>query len=443
MGVLIIIGQLILSLSILIVLHEMGHFAPAKWFGTRVSKFYLFFDPWFELFSVQRGETKYGIGWLPLGGYVKIEGMVDESFDTEKLAEAPKPWEFRSKPAWQRLIIMLGGVTVNFILGFILFAMTLFVWGENYLPTQNATYGVAVDSLGGSLGIRDGDLVVGTETMDFREINPGLLRQEVIINNARTIRVERGGAQLELPVTDEQAQVLSKEENKNFRLYSPRFPFRILEVSDDGPAQKAGLRAEDRVLALNGEPLAYYQDFTRRIRDFKDRDITLTIERDGAQRDLQMRTTENGKIGIQVYGAEEYFEFETIEYGLVEAIPAGIDKGWNFLVNQVKAFGQIGRGKLKAEDSLGSFISIGKLFGTQWIWERFWILTASLSLLLAFINLIPIPGLDGGHVMFLLYEVITGRKPSDKFVERATLVGFVLLVILMVYAIGLDISRLF
>ena len=442
MGVLIIIGQMILSLSLLIVLHEMGHFLPAKWFGTKVSKFYLFFDPWFELFSVKKGETRYGIGWLPLGGYVKIEGMVDESFDTDKLAEEPKPWEFRSKPAWQRLIIMLGGVTVNFVLGFLIYAMVMFVWGETYLPTQNATYGIAVDSLGQTLGLVDGDKVLGTENRDFDRLSSGLVRQEVLINGARTLRVERGGSILELPINDDQSRSLIREENKQFRLYVPRFPMVIKDLSK-GPAKEAGLEIEDKVVALNGTPTSYYQDFTRAMKGLKNEDITLTVERNGQRQDFAMKTTEAGTIGVEVYTAEKYFDLERIEYSFTESIPAGIDRGWDMLSSQVKAYGRMFSNQLPIGDSLGSVISIGKLFGTTWDWERFWNLTGMLSLILAFLNLVPIPGLDGGHVMFLLYEVISGRKPSDKFVERATLVGFVLLVALMVLALGNDIRKLF
>ena len=443
MGVLIIVGQLILSLSILIVLHEMGHFLPAKWFGTRVEKFFLFFDPWFELFSIERGGTRYGIGWLPLGGYVKISGMVDESFDTAALAEEPKEWEFRAKPAWQRLIIMLGGVTVNFFLGFLIFAMTLWVWGEEYLPTQNATFGVAVDSVGMDLGLRDGDFVLGTETMEFERVSSGLLRQEVIINDARNIRVQRDGAEQTLTITDEKAKALSKEAIKNYSIYRERVPFVIAELSDDSPARRAGLQIDDKIVALNDQPTPYFIDFVRAVKGRKNEEIKVTVERDGSRRDFTVTTNENSKIAASPYGGDRYFDYASIEYGFLESFPAGVDRGWDFLVNQVRAFAQIGRGKLDASDSLGSFISIGKLFGTTWDWQRFWSLTAMLSLLLAFINLLPVPGLDGGHVMFLLYEVVTGRKPSDTFVERATMVGFILLVILMVYAIGLDISRLF
>ena len=443
MGILIIVGQLILSLSILIVLHEMGHFLPAKWFGTRVEKFFLFFDPWFELFSIERGGTRYGIGWLPLGGYVKISGMVDESFDTEALAEEPKEWEFRSKPAWQRLIIMLGGVTVNFFLGFLIFAMTLFTWGDEYLPTMNAKYGVAVDSVGTDLGLQDGDFVLGTETMEFERVSSALLRQELIINDAREIRVNRGGAEQTLRVTDEQAKALSKEVTKGYRIYRERVPFVIAEMDDDSPAKKAGLEVDDKIIALNSQPTPYFMDFVRAIKGKKNEEITVTIERGNQQQVVQVTTNDDAKIAASPYGGDRYFDYATVEYGFLESFPAGVDRGWDFLTNQVRAFGQIGKGKLDASDSLGSFISIGKLFGTTWDWQRFWELTAMLSLLLAFINMLPVPGLDGGHVMFLLYEVITGRKPSDVFVERATLVGFILLVILMVYAIGLDISRLF
>ena len=444
METLIMIGQFVLSLSILIVLHECGHFFPAKWFKTKVEKFYLFFDPWFSLWSTKKGETEYGIGWLPLGGYVKIAGMIDESFDKEQMAGPPQPWEFRSKPAWQRLIIMLGGVTVNFILGFFLFAMILWHWGEEYLPTENVKFGIAVDSLGRDLGLRDGDHILEIGSKAFEKFNPGMFKSEIIINNAKEVRLVRDGSQQTLPIDDKFASILSKYENQKSPIFAVRIPTAINEVSKDSPAEKAGLQSGDQFLQLNGNDVGYYHLFVKEAASLKGQNANLTLLRN--KRDTVSTTvsfTDEGKLGFLAKNAFDYFDTNTQTFSFAEAIPAGYGKGVKFLTDQINAFGQIFKGRIKAKDSLGSFISIGKLYGTTWDWRNFWFMTASLSILLAFINLLPIPALDGGHVMFLLWEVITGRKPSDKFLEVATFAGFIVLVILMIYAIGLDISRLF
>jgi regulator of sigma E protease len=450
MGILIMVGQLVLSLSILIVLHEMGHFLPAKWFKTRVEKFYLFFDPWFSLVKKKVGETEYGIGWLPLGGYVKISGMIDESFDTEQMKEPPQPWEFRSKPAWQRLIIMIGGVTVNFILGFFLYAMILWTWGEEYLPSKSLKYGIVPDSLGYALGLQKGDMVLGVGGKTLDVYNPNILRTEIIINDARTVEVERNGQKMTLPVKEEMAQALSKYENKEFAIYGPRVPFVVGGFGKKSPAEKAGIKPGDQIVALNGQPTPFFDDFYDLIKSNpqKNTNITATVVRtDTVQQksdtlQIQIITGDDGKIGAAPFEARYFFKTERKDYSAGEAIPLGVQKGWNFLANQVKAFGQMFSGKIKASDSLGSFITIGSMFGETWEWERFWQLTAFLSLVLAFINLLPIPALDGGHVLFLLWEVLTGKKPSDKFLEYSTMAGFVVLIAIMVYALGLDISRL-
>ncbi len=451
MDILVMVGQLVLSLSILIILHEMGHFFPAKWFKTRVEKFYLFFDPWFSIFKVKKGETEYGIGWLPLGGYVKISGMIDESFDTEQLAQEPKPWEFRSKPAWQRLIIMVGGVTVNFILGFVIYAMLLWNFGEEYLPTKNIKYGVVPDSLGIEMGIQKGDNVIAVGDLQLEQFNPNLVRTEIIIHDAHTLDVDRNGELVKLTLKEETIQALSKYENKDLILFQPRVPFVVGGFSKNSPAEKAGIQKLDQIIGLNGNSTPYFDDFYDLVttNPLINQDVEVELVRKDTSRSLvdtlrvMVTTDEFGKIGAGPVEHRYFLETERRDYSVVEAIPAGINKGWSFLTNQVRAFGQMFKGKIKASDSLGSFITIGSMFGTTWNWERFWQLTAFLSLILAFINLLPIPALDGGHVMFLLFEVITGRKPSDKFMEYSTMAGFAILITLMVYAIGLDILRLF
>ncbi len=442
MDLLITIGQLVLSLSILIVLHEFGHFLPARLFGTRVEKFYLFFDPYFSLFKKQIGETEYGIGWLPLGGYVKISGMIDESFDTEQMESAPQPWEFRSKPAWQRLIIMLGGVTVNFILGFLIYSLVLFGYGEEYLPADNVTAGIAVDSLGQEMGLQTGDqlLLIGDEK--FERFNDRMVLRAVAINNVRELTVARNGSQQKITIDNKWADILTRHENKAERLFTPRMPFVIGKAVKGGPGDEAGLETEDRIVSVNGQPTDYYDQYLAAVKNLKNQTVTLGVKpKEQPLREVQVKLDENGKMKVGAAPAEYFYDTERIEYGFLASFPAGYNQGVQFLGDQFKAFGEMFKGNIKVTESLGGFASIGSMFGKTWVWERFWYMTASLSLILAFMNLLPIPALDGGHVMFLLYEVVTGRKPSDKFMEYATMVGFVIVLGLVLLANGLDIWR--
>lgn len=444
MDYLIMAGQLMLSLSILIVLHEMGHFFPARWFGTRVEKFYLFFDPWFSLIKYKRGDTEYGIGWLPLGGYVKISGMIDESFDKEQMQGEPQPWEFRSKPAWQRLIIMLGGVTVNFMLGFLLYGMVLFVWGEEYLPSENVTYGIYADSLGQEMGLRDGDKILAIEDQPFQRFNDRILVREIIINNASSLTIERSGREQKLTIDEKFVKLLSSRDNQNKGIFGPRFPFFVEEVAKNTPAKEAGIEAGDQIISLDGQPTPFYHEFATAANERKGETIAVgLIRNENDTLAINLTTTAEGKIGVIARNPFAILGTERIDYTFAEALPAGFTEGWSFLNDQFKAFGQMFRGKIKAKDSLGGFGSIASMYGDQWIWERFWRMTAILSLILAFMNLLPIPALDGGHVMFLLYEMATGRKPSDKFMEYATMVGFIIVLGLVLYANGLDFLRAF
>ncbi len=439
---LIMAGQLMLSLSILIVLHEMGHFFPARWFNTRVEKFYLFFDPWFSLFKIKRGDTEYGIGWLPLGGYVKISGMIDESFDKEQMKQPPQPWEFRSKPAWQRLIIMLGGVTVNFILGFFLYGMVLFVWGEEYLPNENVKYGIFADSLGLEMGFKNGDKIVSVGGKPFEKFNDRVVVREIVINNVSSVKVERDGREVDISIDPEYVDILSRHENKDKMLFMPRYPFVAGKFVPDSPADRSDMKIDDKIIALNGIPTPYFNDFRELAFQNKGKPVEVTVLRE--ERDtvlVSMTVTETGQVGIFPYSPMVILGTATQEYSLAQALPAGVVKGWGFLTDQFKAFGQMFKGKIKASESLGGFGTIGSMFGNVWQWERFWTMTAILSLILAFMNLLPIPALDGGHVMFLLYEVVTGRKPSDKFLEYATMAGFIFIISLVLYANGLDILR--
>ena len=445
----VIAGQLFLSLSILIVLHELGHFTPAKLFNTRVEKFYLFFDPWFSLFKYQKGETEYGIGWLPLGGYVKISGMIDESMDTEQMKQPPQPWEFRSKPAWQRLVIMLGGVTVNFILGFFIFGMVLWVWGEEYLPNDYVKHGIYVDSLGMEMGLRDGDYVLAVGDKEFDKFNDGIVKQEIIFNDARTLTIKRDGTTKELPIDSKFVGELTSYKNKDEGLFGPRQPFIAVEVSDDEkfPAKKAGIKVNDQIISFNNTPTPYYHEYVRMARTNKGKPVTIGLVRTDSVNNradtlnVSFTMTETGQMGVWAKSPFDYFGSERQEFTFFQALPEGTKRGVDFLKNQITAFGKMFKGDIKVTESLGGFGSIGGLFGSEWVWERFWRMTAILSLILAFMNLLPIPALDGGHVMFLLYEVVTGRKPSDKFMEIATIVGFVIVIGLVLLANGLDLWR--
>lgn len=440
MGIAVIIAQLILSLSILVVLHEFGHFIPAKLFKTKVEKFYLFFDPYFALFKKKIGETEYGVGWLPLGGYVKIAGMIDESMDKEQMAQPPQPWEFRSKPAWQRFIIMIGGVTVNFILGLLIFGFVLFYWGEDYVSTDNAVYGIAVSELGEELGLLDGDhvLKVGDYTMD--RFNDRQIVKEVVLNDANTIEVRRNDEIVKLAVPAEMQSKLASNEFSSQELYTYRVPFVIGGFGASSPAKDAGLEVGDRIVGYNGQRIEFYDQFAELNSD-EQHEVSLVIDRGGVEKSYEFTTNKNGLLGVTTEDLMYYFDVSRKDYSFAEAMPAGAKKGINFLGDQISAFGKMFSGKINPNESLGGFGSIAKLFPETWDWSRFWLNTGILSLILGFMNLLPIPALDGGHLMFLLYEIISGRKPSDKFMEYSTMVGFALLIALLLYANGLDILR--
>lgn len=433
-------GQLVLSLSILVVLHELGHFLPAKYFKCRVEKFYLFFDPWFSLFKKKIGETVYGIGWLPLGGYVKISGMIDESMDKEQLKQPPQPWEFRSKPAWQRLIIMIGGVTVNLLLGFFIFAMILFKWGEEYLPAANLKYGVYVDSAGQKIGIRNGDHILGVNGKELT--NFGKLSGDFILNEATTIQIRRDGQLINLDVPSGSIRSLIKR--KGEPLAYPAFPAVVDSVSADRIQLVEGnLQQGDTVIAFNGKDIHSNLELRAVKMPFKDTLVTLTVIRTtGDTATVRLRTDNNANLSVYLAGADRFLEFESRKYSFWESLPAGVEKGWTTLVMNVKNFKLLFTSEeVKASESLGGLLSIGSMFGAQWDWERFWSMTALLSIVLAFMNILPIPALDGGHVLFTLYEMISGRKPNEKFLEYAQMVGMILLLFLMAYALGLDFWR--
>lgn len=450
MNILVMIGQLLLSLSILITLHEMGHFLTARYFKTKVEKFYLFFDFLFPLPNVLNfalwkkkiGDTEYGLGWFPLGGYVKIAGMIDESNDKEFLNQPPQPWEFRSKPAWQRLIIMLGGVIVNFLLGGLIYAGVLWFWGEEYLPSKNVKFGIYADSLGRQIGLRDGDKILAIGDQPFDRFSDNAVKRAIIIDNADALTIEREGSSMVLAIPKDFIKELSAHKNKDKSLFGARVPFIADRMVKDSPAERAGVKPGDRIIAFNDSPTPYFHEFQRMAGVNPGKEVEITILRGDADTlRLPLTLSDDGKAGIFPRGYGHFFSTERKEYSLLQAFPAGFVKGYDFLAVQLKAFGQMFKGKIKASDSLGGFASIGQMFGSDWIWERFWSMTAALSIILAFMNLLPIPALDGGYVMFLLFEIVTRRKPSDRFMEWAGTVGFILLIGLMLWANGLDVLR--
>lgn len=430
-------AQFILSLSILIVLHEMGHFIPAKLFKTRVEKFYLFFDPWFSLFKFKKGGTEYGIGWLPLGGYVKISGMIDESMDKEQMKLPPEPWEFRSKPAWQRLIIMIGGVTVNVILGILIYAMVLFAWGEEFLPVKNLTNGVAVDTLASQMGMRDGDKILSVDNKPVDNISK--VPYEVLINKATSIQVDRNGEKVDIMVTEDD---LSEMIKNKYTLVEPRFPFDIDTVLPGKPAAVAGILKGDKILSVNNTATPYYQDVVKILKNNQNLPVEIALLRNNDTVITKATVSEEGKLGIGPKSLDNYFTFETKKYSFAASFPAGVNRAYDTFDGYIKQLKVLFTVK-DAHKELGGFVSMGKAYSTTWDWQRFWSFTAFLSIVLAIMNILPIPALDGGHVMFLLYEVITRRKPNEKVLEYAQYAGMIVLLALLLYANGNDVVRMF
>lgn len=429
--------QLILSLSILVIVHEFGHFIFARIFKVRVEKFYLFFDAWFALFRYKpkNSETEYGIGWLPLGGYCKISGMIDESMDREQMAQPPKPYEFRSKPAGQRLMIMVAGVVFNFLLALFIYSMVLFAWGDTYLPLKNMKMGMNYSETFQNVGFRDGDILLKADDQELERYDSDCFRQVV---EAKTVTVLRDGVETVISMPEDMMQRCMRDA-KGFA--DPfRMPMVIREVSGkDSPAATAGLQPKDSIVSINGIPTPTYYDVTTVLTDNKGREIEVGFYRKGLPETVTLKTDTAGKMGVYVMLPQELYQTVTRKYGFFESFPAGIRLGVNTLkgyVNDMKyVFTKEGA------SSLGGFGTIGGLFPSVWDWKIFWERTAFLSIILAFMNILPIPALDGGHVMFLIYEVIARRKPSDKFLEYAQMAGMFLLFALLLYANGNDLFR--
>ncbi len=437
-SVLVKTGQFILSFSILVVLHELGHFIPAKLFKCRVEKFYLFFNPYFSLFKIKRGETEYGIGWIPFGGFVKISGMVDESMDKEQMKLPPADYEFRSKPAWQRLIIMVGGVFVNIVLAIVIFVGITAYWGEELLPVKNMKYGITTSALAKSIGLRDGDNIIAIDNKPV--IYFGGETADIVLNDAKVLTVKRDSQTVSIAVPANIAKQLVKQKGVD-DFIDIRIPAIIDSVGKAAVVITGSLKKGDQFIAFNNIPTPYFHELIPLVKKNKDSVVDLTLLR-GRDTLVTRVLLKDGKIGYNNIAANKVFVTDTVKYTFIQAMPVGLKRCKETLNKYVTGLKQIFTGKVNPNDSLGSVISIGNTFPGSWDWERFWTLTAIFSIILAFMNILPIPALDGGHALFCIVEIITRRKPSDKFMEYAQIAGMVLLLSLMVYALGLDFWRL-
>ncbi|MBR4926496.1 MAG: RIP metalloprotease RseP [Prevotella sp.] len=454
--------QFMLAISLLVLLHEGGHFFFAKLFGVRVDKFYLFFDPWFHLFEYKpkKSDTTYGIGWLPLGGYCKIAGMIDESFDTEQMKQPAQPWEFRTKPTWQRLLIMIGGVLVNFLLALFIYAMVLFAWGDSYFKTSDLTMGWKFNTEAKKLGFQDHDILVGYDGKEFGKFNVDVYRH---IADAQTVQVIRNQSDSTGKVIDSKKIDIKMPEGmslltmlKDEPVFArPFVPAEIDSVLPQSPAMKAGIKKGDRLVAINGKPIDSWNEFNYQrgvlvdmlataktpADSMKARNADVVIEHADtkATDTLKVVLTPELLLGVTQTSIATYYKPTEVKYGFLESLPAGVAYGWNTLKGYVSDLRYVF--SAEGAKSLGGFGAIGSLFPPTWDWHSFWLMTAFLSIILAFMNILPIPALDGGHVLFLLYEMITGRKPSEKFLLYAEYFGFGLLILLMIVANLNDILR--
>ena len=428
-------AQLIAALSLLVIIHELGHFLWARVFKIRVEKFYIFFNPWFSLFKwkPKHSETTYGIGWLPLGGYVKIAGMIDESMDKEQMAQPPKPWEFRTKPAWQRLLVMTGGVLNNFILAIIIYAGIAWYWGEKTIPYQNAYEGMDFTPAAQALGFRNGDILLEADgkTIDSRERSS--LYQMLEARHVKVLRNHTDTVVITLPGN----AVMTLPQNDPFMAY--RVPVFVKQLMPGEPAEKAGLQVGDRIIAVGDSLTPAYTELSPALKAYGGREVRLTLLRGADTLSVAATPSAEGKLGFGLMGPLEVFRCDTTQYGLLRAIPIGVSNGTEMLTTYVSSLRHVF--SKEGAESLGGFGAIGNLFPAAWDWRTFWEMTAFLSIILAFMNIIPIPALDGGHVAFLLWEVVTRRKPSDKFLEYAQMAGMLFLLALLIYANSNDIYR--
>ena len=442
--------QFMLAISLLVLLHEGGHFFFAKLFGVRVEKFYIFFDWKFSLFKFKpkNSDTEYGIGWLPLGGYCKIAGMIDESFDTEQMKQPMQPWEFRAKPSWQRLLIMIGGVLVNFLLALFIYSQILFWWGDTYIPVKDMTLGMKFNQEAKSYGFKDGDILIGTEKKAFKDFSADLYRE---ISEAKRVDIIRDGKPMSINLPGELNLLGMLKADPSF--VRPLLPAKIDSIIAGSPAEKAGMKAGDKILALNGSPVDSYNEFIdllgrredmlltaqTQADSLKARTVTIVFGNETKTDTASVVLTPELKLGFFAPSMSSIYKPVTTEYSFLESIPAGIKYGWHVLASYVDDMKYVF--SAEGAKSLGGFGAIGSLFPPMWDWYMFWKMTAFLSIILAFMNILPIPALDGGHVLFLLYEMITRRKPSENFMIKAEYVGFGILILLMVVANLNDILR--
>lgn len=438
MSGLIMAAQLIGGLSILVLLHELGHYIAARMFGIKVEKFYLFFDAWgFKLFSFKKGDTEYGIGWLPLGGYVKIAGMIDESMDTEQMKKPAQPWEFRSKPAWQRLIVMLGGVTVNVILGIVIFWMLTFSYGESYIPNSEAKNGIVAYELAEHIGLKTGDKIQAINGQPVERFSD-LWSSKVLLGNSE-LTIERGSELLKIKVPTNFIEELSDKGRGSYIDEYPRTETIIDSVLSGSNADKAGLKKNDHIIALNKVPVPFMDQFRTQLADYKAKEVLLEVIRQQDTLQVNVMVSEKGTIG---FASKQPFKIKTVQYGFFGSLSVGTKKAWTTLTDNVKGLGKVVKGEVDPTKAVQGPIGIATIYGSAFDGVKFWTLTGVLSMVLAFMNILPIPALDGGHSMFLLIEMIKGKPLSDKFMERAQMVGFFILISLMVFAFGNDIWKL-
>ncbi|KEO74451.1 RIP metalloprotease RseP [Anditalea andensis] len=436
MDTLIMAAQLLLGLSLLVGLHELGHLLTAKMFGMRVEKFSIGFPP--KIIGFKYGETEYSIGAIPLGGFVKISGMVDESMDTEKLNEEPQPWEFRSKPAWQRLIVMLGGIIVNVVTGVVIFTFLMYDRGDTYFSRdQVLEHGIAAYEIGEEIGFRDGDRVLDINGEPYKRFDD-LSSGNALLNSGGYYTVERDGEHVQIQVPRGFINEFSDEKSiGNF--IEIRRPFQVERATQGGPSESVGFQQGDRIVRINGNQVAYFHEFQKALRANASEEVLLGIQRNGEEIERAVRVTEDGTIGIEISSTVEPVRES---YTFFEAIPRGAERAFSAVIINARALGRMFTGEVSARNVSGP-IGMAKIYGNQWDWIKFWSITGLISMILAFMNLLPIPALDGGHVVFLLYEMISGQSPSEQFLENAQKVGMVLLLALMVFAIGNDILKIF
>ncbi len=442
--------QFMLAISLLVLIHEGGHFFFAKLFGIRVEKFYLFFDPWFHLFEFKpkKSDTTYGVGWLPLGGYCKISGMIDESFDLEQMKQPAQPWEFRTKPAWQRLLVMIGGVLMNFLLALFIYSMILFTWGDSYVATKDMKLGMKFNSEAKALGFRDGDILIGSDKGEFKDFGVDLFRD---VSTATRVDIVRGGKPMSISLPGDLNLLNMLKNDPSFM--RPLIPAVISDVQKGGAAEKAGMKKGDKIIALNGKPIDSWNELSYQLRclgdvladsktsadSMKVRKATVVFANNQKTDTAAVVLSPDLMLGIVVQQSAALYKVTTVNYGFFESFPAGVRYGVDVLRGYVDDMKYV----MTADGakSVGGFGAIASMFPAEWDWYMFWKMTAFLSIILAFMNILPIPVLDGGHVLFLLYEIITRRKPSEKFLVYAEYAGFVFLIALLVFANANDVLR--